>query len=212
VPFLHITTRIEDKPYDKLLTEMGGTGFPTLMFLDAEGRRIKKHSGARTVKAFEESLDEVQEFLDLATEAESGNDKAATELLIRQLELGWFDLEEARTRRDALKVVSSKQKKRFEQLLIDTEVRTMADAAEGDEAWQDVGKHFLQMWEEKRLPQADAQRFSFWWTLADLAEYERDKKTFKRVLREFEDLVDDNPAYRSRLDNLEDRLESFPKK
>ncbi|MHC5210431.1 MAG: hypothetical protein ACYTG2_06930 [Planctomycetota bacterium] len=198
-------------PYDGLLREMGGTGFPTLMFLDADGRRILKHAGPRTVKGFEKSLEEVQDFLDLAKKAEAGDDKAATAVLLRQLELGWWGLDEARERRDALKTVSSKQKKEFEQLLIDTEVRSLAAAVEEDEAHIAAGKHFAAMWAEKRIPRADAERSSFWWAIAAYAEHEGDKKTFKRVIGEYDDLVDDNSRYRNQLLNLEERLEDFPK-
>jgi hypothetical protein len=197
---------------------MGGTGFPTLMFLNSDGKKIQKQ-GARSVKAFDETLDEVQEFLDLAKAAEAGDDKAATAVLIQQLELGWFDLEEAQMRRDALKSVSSKQKKLFTQLLIDTEIRSQIDALkkiEDDDAssaaHRALGKKFMAMWDEKRLPGADNQRYSFWWAIAAHAEEERDKKTLKKVVKEFDKLVDDNHRYRTSLKRLEDRVKNLPKK
>ena len=43
VMFLHITTRIEGRENDGLLGDVGGTGFPTLVVLDATGSVIAKH-------------------------------------------------------------------------------------------------------------------------------------------------------------------------
>jgi len=218
VPFLHITTRIKGKPHDNLLKEMGGTGFPTLMFLNSDGKQITK-PGSRSVKAYDESLVEVQDFMDLVKRAEAGDDKVASEVLIQQLELDWFDLEQAQTRRDALKRVSSKQKRLLEQLLIDTEIRSKIDVVNSLEEEDDqkiahlvAGKHFMEMWDDKRLPHSDAKRYSFWWAIAAHAEQERDKKTLKKVVKEFDKLVDDNYRYRTYLKRLEKRLKDLPKK
>ncbi len=145
MPFLHITTRIPGHPHDDLLTRFGGRGFPTLAFLDAEGRKLMEYSGPRTTKGFEQALEEVQEFLDLEARAAAGEAKAATELLIRQLALQWFDFEEAKAKVEALTEVSSKQRKLLDQLLIDTEVRGLADS-HGDSRSKRVeaGKRFLE--------------------------------------------------------------------
>ena len=51
VLFLHNTSRVDSEPYPNLLYEMGGIGFPTVSYLDAEGRlrsedlaeRLRRH-------------------------------------------------------------------------------------------------------------------------------------------------------------------------
>ncbi len=212
VPYLHVTTRIEGHPYDSLLSEKGGTGFPTLMFLDAKGRKLMKHGGPRTADGFDESLVQVQEFQTLEKKAEAGDAKAATELLIRKLRLEWFDFAEAKTQIEALAKVSSKQEKMITQLLVDTEVRSLTSAAGKDDAKRlEAGARFLEMWEGKALPASDAQLFSFWTILADYAEDKRDKKLFKKVVGEFEDALK-NSRYGRALKGLESRLKDFPKK
>lgn len=213
MPFLHVTTRIEGHPYDSLLSEKGGTGFPTLMFLDAEGRILETYAGPRTVKGFEDSLVGVQGFLDLVARAEGGDKSAATDVLIRQLELEWFELEEARTRVQALEKVSSKQAKVLEQLLVETEVRCVAAEAGDDPARrQAAGERFLAMWKDKRVPASEAQLYPFWFLMADHAEAIGDKKLFKKIVDEASDALKRNPRYEKVLKKLESRLETFPKK
>ncbi len=55
VLFLHNTSRVKGEPYPTLLKDNGGTGFPTLWFLDADGKVITKQ-GERTVKAFGKTM------------------------------------------------------------------------------------------------------------------------------------------------------------
>lgn len=207
-----MTTRIEDKPYDGLLLEKGGTGFPTLMFLDAEGRKLMKHGGPRTPGGFEGSLEVVDEFLELSRKADSGDSKAAAGVLIRQLELEWYGIDEARKRADAIEKVPSKAKKQLEQLLIDTEVRDAYEQAGDDaEARFAAGKRFAAMYEEKQIPENQTQLIRFWVVMADYAERERDKKLFKKIIKEFEDTVDSGSRNRKTLKWLEERLDDFPK-
>ena len=210
VPFLHITTRIADRPYEKLLTEKGGTGFPTLMFLDAEGR-ILARDVPRSVKGFEDTFEGVQAFAALLRKAEAGDAGAQVEVLVRQLEMEWFDFEDARARVAALEKVGSKEQKLLDQLLVDTEVRSVvSDAGEDSAKRQRAGAHFLAMWEEKRVPEGEGELYAFWSLIADHAEAEGDKKLFKRVVDAFDDTLK-NTRYGRGLSQLEERLKSFPK-
>jgi hypothetical protein len=210
VPFLHITTRIDDHPYDSLLREKGGTGFPTLMFLDPGGRKLMRYRGPRTVKGFEESLGDVEEFTALLKRAEQGDKKVAGKLFIRQLELEWFSFEEATRRYKKLTKVSGKEKKQIESLLVDTEVRTITkDAGRDEDKCLSAGKHFLGMWKDKQIPGSDAQLYSFWLFIANYAEEEGDKKLFKKTVAEFKKSVGTNRQYRKALKVLEERLENF---
>ena len=43
VMFLHITTRIKDRKHDRLLGEVGGTGFPSFFILESDGSVVGKH-------------------------------------------------------------------------------------------------------------------------------------------------------------------------
>jgi len=183
------------------------------MFLDADGRRLMKHAGPRTTKGFESSLEEVQAFRALAQKAEAGDAKAATELFIRQLQLEWFAYEEAQAKAGTLTEVSSSQQKEIDQLLVNTEVRSRAGAADRDPVKvRDAGKHFFGMWEAKRIPTGDEALYNFWSMMANYAEDEGDKKLFKKIVGEFKDTIPGGSPYRRALKDLEARLKDFKKK
>lgn len=90
IPFAHITTRVPGDPDQGLLYDKGGRGFPTLAFLDAEGRMVARQ-GQRTVDGFDETLQgAVQDFFALEKRAKS-DPAARDEFLKRQVELGQID-------------------------------------------------------------------------------------------------------------------------
>lgn len=190
---------------------MGGTGFPTLMFLDAEGRRLLKHDGPRTIGGFEDALTKVQEFLALEKKAAGGDAAAATDVFLRKLRLGWLELEEARKLAGELEKVTPKQRAELDQLLVDLEVRDLAQGAKARDARLLAGERFAAMWEDKQVPEGESELYSFWTLMADHAEAVKDKKLFKKIVSAFEDTLPKTAAHRSSLKELEGRLKSFPK-
>ena len=211
MPFLHITTRIPDHPYDKLLGEKGGTGFPTLMFLDDQGRKLLKHTGARTVEGFSASLESADEFLSQIRKFESGDQSLAAPVFIRQLENGWFGYDEAVKRYKELRKLKSKDKKQIEALLVDTEVRTIVTDAGRDERKRlEAGAHFVEMWKDKRTPSTAQVAYPFWALIADHAEAKGDKRLFKRAIAGFEDSpAGKSPRYRRFGESLKKRLKKL---
>lgn len=203
VPYLHITTRIKDQPYDGLLGEKGGTGFPTLMFLDAEGRRLLTHRGPRSAKGFQDSLKRVQNYLRIKAEAEEGDSKAQALALIQEINLQWYDFEEATKRVRALKKVSKAQERELEQLLINTEVRTLA-AKPGDSAKLQAGERFAAMLEDKRIPSNESELFTFWGLMGLHAEASGDKRLLAKILKEV-DRMPSSSRQRRALKELQQR-------
>ena len=53
-------SRIEGRPYDMLLPDVGGRGFPTVVFLDAGGNVLATHNGAPTIAGFRATAASVQ--------------------------------------------------------------------------------------------------------------------------------------------------------
>ena len=210
VPFLHVTTRIEDRPYEDLLSKFGFPGFPSMAFLDGEGRMLAPYTGPRTIKGFEQGLKELKPFLDLQERAAKGDAAAATELLIRQLEMKWFDYDEAKRRVEALGKVSSKHKKALDQLLLDTEVRQLAKDA-GDDRTKRLaaGARCAELFDEKMLPGTIDERASFWLLIADHAEAKGDKRLMKKVIAGFDDTLPNSVKKRNTVRALEERLDRF---
>jgi len=183
------------------------------MFLDSEGRILLEHGGPRTVKGFENSLAQAQEFQALMKKAEAGDAAAAAEALIRQLRLEWFGFEEAKQKVAALEKVSAKQRKELDQLLVNAEVKSLIAAADEDQERRlAAGARFAEMWKEDRVPATANEQWTYWLWMADHAESVRDARLFKRILGAFEDRVPNSTTKREWVKALEERLKSFPKK
>lgn len=102
VPFLHVTTNLPDRAHDDLLRTLGGDGFPTLMFLDADGKVLHVQGAFedhRTVAALRDSL----RALDVIAGAAVAPERvSAAERLWAELVLYRVDAKTARERRAAL--------------------------------------------------------------------------------------------------------------
>lgn len=152
----------------------------------------------------------MQEFVELQRKAADGDAKAATDLLIRQLELGWHDIDEARKRAEALTKVSSSQRKQLDQLLVDTEVRCLAEDAGEDRAKRlAAGARFEELWKDKHMPSTNDGRYAFWMLLAEHAEKQKDKKLMSRVIQAFDETLPNTAGKRSAIRNLEERLDAL---
>ena len=184
IPYLHVTTRIPNRSNDRMLSDMGGTGFPTLMFLDSEGKKLLQYRGPRTTNGFEQSYEQLGDYVDLLRRYKKGDKKAAAPLLIRQLELEIVDFEKA-TKLYAEAEPSEKEKKVIDRLMIDCEVRSLVDASQRDRKKQiQTGQRFIEMWKQGKTPSGESQTFQFWAFICNLAEVEGDRKLFKSALDE----------------------------
>ena len=88
VLFCHVTSHVGSDPYQGLLQEKGGGGFPYLAFLDDKGEVIAAHDGPRTLEAFRSTAGTVREYRDLLEKAESGDAEAKTALFFCRIDLG----------------------------------------------------------------------------------------------------------------------------
>ena len=104
VPFLHVTTRIKGREGDDLLKVYGGTGFPTLKFLDAKGEAVAEPAG-RSVAAFHTTAGALNEVASLKKRIKAGEKGLKPELLAAEMDLGGVKLAEARERLATFKKV-----------------------------------------------------------------------------------------------------------
>jgi hypothetical protein len=102
-----------------------------------------------------------------------------------------------------LKKVSSKVQREIEQLLVDTEVRSLVKDA-GRDGRVKAGAHFASMYHDKRIP-GFAEQHSFWTYMALHAAQQEDKKLFKKIIKEYKRLPNSSSKRRG-LKDLEERL------
>ena len=103
VPYLHVTTKIPGNTTDGIFREYGGTGFPTLLFLDADGNKLAKVAGAdRNVEGFRKTEGQIARLLKLRDAAASGKNGTDVDLLLLELEMGLTSFTSAQEARAGL--------------------------------------------------------------------------------------------------------------
>ncbi len=121
VPFLHVTTRIKGREGDDLLKVYGGTGFPTLKFLDAKGEAVAEPAG-RSVAAFQTTAGALNEVASLKKRIKAGEKGLKPELLAAEMDLGGVKLAEAQERLATFKKVKPAIKAKISAMIVDMEI------------------------------------------------------------------------------------------
>ncbi len=174
VPFLHVTTKIEGHPFDGLLKEKGFGGFPSLAFMDAEGKVMAKPAD-RSVKSFRETLTSLSKYQDLKSRSDKGEKGLEYALFVAEWELGSLDFENAKTRAEGMGKLSKEQRATVEQIVKDADVLATAGTVRDEPSANEAGKRFHGMLEAGYRPGPKAER-SFWGLLARWAD-ENEKVT-----------------------------------
>ncbi|MBI3270289.1 MAG: hypothetical protein HYZ53_14865 [Planctomycetes bacterium] len=188
VLFCHITSQVPTDPYQNLLEEKGGNGFPFLAVLDAEGGVLAQHDGARSAAAFEATVTKAQatakELDELRKKADGGDEAAKIDLLLRQCELGHVKPDQAKARLAELKNVPKEKQAKLDGFLANGEVMQVAQSMDGKDPQKmlEAGKKFAEMRKAGRVP-TDEQMFQVFWILTlGYAESQKDAALFEEGL------------------------------
>lgn len=184
VPFLHITTRIEGRPNEDLFKKLGGRGFPTLKFLDADGNPLGEPTG-RDVADFESTLVTLMSLKDLENRIEAGEEGLEDDLFLAKLRMGVYSYEDAKANAAKFKELTAAEKKEVAQILINLEVGSIMDGIDSKEAADAATQTFLAFLEKDKIPTGDALG-SFWGMIMEHAEAKKDVKLFTRALKGLE--------------------------
>jgi hypothetical protein len=211
VLFCHITTRVEDDPYQDLLQEKGGRGFPYLAFLDAEGNVIGKHQGARTVAGFRQSGEKIGSFLELKKRAEGGDKAAGADYLVARIELGLVEGDEVEREVQALGELTPEQHATLDPLLNDVQIRGILKGVnpKDRETVFDAGKRFLEMMQAGKLPKGKQEAQAFWGLIMGYAEQQQDAATYETGLEAMKQLLGNHPNAKAFLAQAEQKLEAM---
>lgn len=180
MPYLHITTRIEGRKDEELFREKGGRGFPTMKFMDADGKVIGEPSG-RDVASFESSLTSLMVVTNLEKRIASGEKGLENELFLAKMRLGLFELEEAKTQLAGLKEFTKEQKAEIAVLMVNLEVMDIMKGVDSEEAAIAAGSKFNEMRKDGRIPTGDAIG-SYWSLIMTFAESKSDVDLFEKSL------------------------------
>ena len=208
IPFLHVTTQIEGRENDGMLRDYGGRGFPTLLYLDADGKKLAEPAG-RSVDAFRTTATALTARAKLQKRIAAGEKGLEAELLVAELELGSVSFTEAKERLAKIEKIDEKLSKRLDQLLIDAEVRHLYEGASRDrEKRAAADQRFAEMAKEGKVPTGMFE--SFFWSRVEMAAREaKDVELYEKTVAALNKLHSDNPRAKRYLETLAKRLEEM---
>lgn len=189
--FCHITSHVEGEANGDLYDQKGGGGFPAFLVLDAEGKVLWRHSGERTVAAFEATIDKSVAYLEALKKAEGGDKSAGIDVAISELEQGALTEEAAKKKIAELGEPTPEQQARFEAIVLNAEVMRISESSGKDRVG--AGKKFLEMKEAGRIPNGYKETDIFWNRILDYAESEKNAKLFEEGLNKLKEKFASNP-------------------
>lgn len=202
--FCHVTSLVDGDPHQGLLREKGGTGFPYLIWMDADGN-IAARQRERSVEGFQQTLATLLRVCQLEAEAAAGDRQAAVEALISGLRIGRYDFEQAKARREALGEIPLDAATQIETLLVDLEVQTVLARVREREQVLDAGRHFLAMLEQERVPTGRLAA-SFYSAILEVHADRKDAKAYAATLDRLRKLVEGERGAARMLKRYEDVL------
>jgi len=169
VPFLHVTTRIEDRPHDDLLSEKADRLlFPTVVYMDAEGEPLTVVTDLHTVPEYEAILATAQRYLVLRGKRDGGDPGVATELAILECELGRIDVDDLEADLEEAELTADQQA-RVARLRVNVAVRVrfliVRKQRHSAESLKAATEEFLEILEKGPVPDPGGDEETFFWRL-----------------------------------------------
>ncbi|MBK8100905.1 MAG: hypothetical protein IPK26_27785 [Planctomycetes bacterium] len=210
VLFLHNTSRCDDEKYPNLLFQMGGVGFPTMSYLDADGSLLKQVGHVTPVDQLEKAHGELMSWRALRTEVEKGADAQKTKaLFLLELTMGNRPFAEMQKRRDALSL-SPDELKATEQPLVNLQFTEILRQTPRDQ--QPIGgEQFVAMFEAGRIPDTSTET-SFWQYMFEFAAAKENVPLFEKLLAVVKEKKAGDQRLARYLSTLEERLAALKAK
>jgi hypothetical protein len=204
VLFLHVTSHVEEDKYQELFEAKGGDGFPYMLYMDAGGDVIAKMDRPYDIDAFTTALGKASTYLAVVKKAEGGDKAASLEVLITKLETGGIKAEEAKKKLKELPKPSAEQLPRLNGALANAEVKDIV--TEQQEA---TAKKFIEMIKAKRVPTDKEVGETFYMTVLNYAEKQKDAASFEEALNGLKEMFGDNPQAKGFFDAKEKTLKKM---
>jgi len=212
-----MTTKIEGHPSDALARRYGIRGFPTLMILDASGRKVATPAG-RSIEAFDNSLNNLRQ-LDSLRERESNGEKGlGASRLLAELRLGSIDFEEGSKRRGSLKIVKTRKFDKaqwgsdlaeIDEMLFNLELADLFQNTGRDEESQAaLAEELYAMAKNGKFASGDMAA-RYWSVVMDAAKENKDKKIFGQGYGILYEMYKDNPRAKEYLAGMKTELDAM---
>jgi hypothetical protein len=212
VPFMHVTSMVsKDAHQDLHARKGGGTTFPHLVFLDAEGNLMGKlaafdRSLAAINTALKKATDQAKSYQDQKKRAESGDRAAKINFFMTQLELGHLSLEEARAKLPGVGQLSFEQSARVGDLLASLEVPDLIARTREKKNREVAIQRLLEIRKERRAPSDDDVARHYFACLLNHAEKTKNQQMFEDVLAGMRNRFGKDPSMKRSVETYEKML------
>jgi len=164
-----VTTRIEDRPHDDLLSEKADRLlFPTVIYLDAEGEPLTVVTDLHTVAEYEAILATAQRYLELRGKRDGGDAGVAIELAILECELGRIDIDDLEAELEDAELTADR-KARVARLRVNAAVRVrfliVRKQRHSPESLKAATEEFLAILKEGPVPDPGGDEEALFWNL-----------------------------------------------
>jgi hypothetical protein len=202
---------VPDDPYQGLLVQKGGRGFPYLAFLDAGGQVLARQRG-RSVEAFEATLaGPVRSFREARDLAATGDPDALRKLFLLRIELAHFeDFEKARAEMAQLEGLTDAEKQKVEKDLVAQEFNRIYTAMRSVSDAPDAGAKCAAMLEKGRVPTGRDETL-YWFFVAKYAETEKNAELLEKSIAGLERTADRDRRAGAMIPQLIEALERIRK-
>ncbi len=196
-----------------LLLKKGGTGFPYLAALDADGNVLAKLPRvARTTANFQKMMEQARatktELVKLTKKAKAGDQAAKIALFAKRLELSYLSAKEAKAAFADLKGLTDEQRKDFTAKLTSLEVGSILSAVQGKEDYAAAGAQLAAMAKAGRIPTARGEKINFWYLISVHAEEAKDAKLYGKAFQVLKAAEGIRPAFIEKMRTTLKRLKA----
>ena len=180
-------------------------GFPTLMYMDADGKKLTE-PGGRDVASFASTAKSLTELSELKARIEKGEKGLDGKLLAAELALGSVDYPAAKERLAKIKKLDDATKAKIAKLMIDAEVGHLFSTAGRDpEKLAAAQVRLVAMVKEGKVPTGRSAR-QFWSSLMQWAEKNQDVAVYEKAVNWFKSQFGNDSRYADYFANLDKKL------
>lgn len=191
-----------------MLGEYGGRGFPTLLFLDADGKKLTEPNG-RDVATFAATGKSLADLAELKRRVEKGEKGLEGKLLAAELTLGSVDFPTAKARLAKIKKLDDATKATIAKLMVDAEIlHVFAEAGRDADKQKAARARMAEMLKAGQMPGTRAES-RFWSSIMQYADETGDAALFEKAYKWAKEKYADEPRAANYLANLEKKLEEM---
>ncbi|MFN0207908.1 MAG: hypothetical protein ACKVS6_16495 [Planctomycetota bacterium] len=193
-----------------MLSEKKGTGFPYLVFLDAEGELIAAMRGARNMENLTNTAMTAKENAKLRTRAAAGDVNAKIDWLSYQIQVGWLAAEDGKATLAGLGKLDDKQTVRVKDISLVIEIVDITSSVARKKMPAEEGESkLLELYNSNRVPKDKHGMRMLLTAVFNNAYAKKDAKLCEKVLADFSKRAGDDAEMKPIIKSMEDRLKKL---